>query len=176
MALPLKPASQIVSSCIAHGSKIASTSMIFLKNYFVNTTGEVDVISIIHEINFAVKDSKIPDGLVTVIVPEPGAALAILEPLPDIVAAFKETLEIFPGEGSTLSRRKEPIPLAPRIKAAMMSKTAHLPLQKGKLVLAAREEVVLIDFETKAKRREFFVQIMGEAPAPPPTGRPPMRR
>jgi len=151
--------------------------MIFLKNYFVNTTAGVDVISVINEINFAVKDSKIPDGLVTVIVPEPGGALTILEPLPDIVAAFKETLEIFPGEGSTLSRRKEPISLAPRIKAAMMGKTAHVPLQKGKLVLGPREEIVLIDFEKTGKRREFYVQVIGEAPAPAqPPGRQPPRR
>ena len=150
--------------------------MIFLKNYFVNTTGEVDVISVIHEINFAIRDSKVPDGLVTVIVPEPGAALTILEPLPEIVAAFKETMEIFPGEGSTLSRRKEPIEMAPRIKAAMMGKTIHLPLQKGKLVLGPREEVILIDFETAPKRREFYVQVMGETPAPPGPQRGPVRR
>ena len=150
--------------------------MIFLKNYFVNTTGGVDVISIIHEINYCVKDSKIPDGLVTVIVPAPGAALTILEPLPDLVAAFKETLEIFPGEGSTLSKRKEPIDFAPRVKAAMMGKTIHIPLQKGKLILGAREEVVLVDFETEAKRREFYVQIIGEAPPQQPPGRPPPRR
>lgn len=150
--------------------------MIFLKNYFVNTTGGVDVISIIHEIIYAIRDSKIPDGLVTVVVPGPGSAVTILEPLPEIVAQFKEALEIFPGEGQTLSRRKEPIPVAPRIKAAMMGKTVHVPMQKGKLLLGPREEVVLIDFEKGGKRREFYVQVIGEAPAPPPAGRQPQRR
>ncbi len=166
-----------IAYCIAFGSTLASTSMIFLKNYFVNTTGEVDVISVIHEIHYAIKDSKIPDGLVTVIAPEPGAALTVLEPLPEITAAFKETLEIFPGEGAALSKRKEPIAMAPRIKAAMMGKTVHVPFSKGKLVLGPREEVVLVDFETSAKRREFFVQVMGEAPpAPAGAGRPQLRR
>jgi len=141
--------------------------MIFLKNYFVNTTEEVDVISVIHEVNYAVKDSKIPDGLVTVVVTEPGGAVTILEPLADIVAQFKEALEIFPGEGvETLSRRKEPIPVAPRIKAAMLGKSIHIPLKEGKLVLGPREEVVLIDFEMGGKRREFYVQVMGETPQP----------
>jgi len=146
--------------------------MIFLKNYFVNTTEEVDVISVIHEVNYSVKDSKIPDGLVTVIVSDPGGAVTILEPLPDIVDQFKEALEIFPGEGmETLSRRKEPIPVAPRIKAAMLGKTVQIPLKEGKLVLGPREEVVLIDFENTGKRREFFVQVMGEAPTQPGGGR-----
>ena len=151
--------------------------MIFLKNYFVNTTDQVDVISVLHEVNYTVKDSKIPDGLVTVVVTEPGGAVTILEPLPDIVTQFKEALEIFPGEGiETLSRRKEPIPVAPRIKAAMLGKTVHIPLQDGKLVLGPREEVVLIDFEKGGKRREFYVQVMGEVAAAAGPGRTPSRR
>jgi secondary thiamine-phosphate synthase enzyme len=150
--------------------------MIFLKNYFVDTTEEVDVVSVIHEINYAIKDSTIQEGLVTVVVTEPGAAVTILEPLPDIVAQFKDTLEIFPGEGETLSRRKESIPVAPRIKAAMLGKTVHIPCKDGKLVLGPREEVVLVDFEKSAKRREFYVQVMGETPVQPGGGRQQQRR
>jgi secondary thiamine-phosphate synthase enzyme len=151
--------------------------MIFLKNYYVNTTEEVDVISIIHEVNGAIKDSKIPNGIVNVIVTAPGGAVTILEPLTDIVDQFKQALEIFPGEGvETLSRRKEPIAVAPRIKAAMLGKSLHVPLNNGKLVLGPREEIILIDFEKNAKRREFFVQIMGEGAPQPPQGKPPMRR
>lgn len=146
--------------------------MIFLKNYFINTTDDVDVISVIHEIGYAVRDAGAAEGLVTVVVPEPGGALTILEPLPEIVAQFKEALEIFPGEGvETISRRKEPIPVAPRIKAAMLGKTVHIPFKDAKLVLGAREEVVLIDFEKTGKRREFWVQVMGEAAAQAPGGR-----
>jgi len=92
------------------------------------------------------------------------------------VAQFKETLEIFPGEGETLSRRKEPIPVAPRIKAAMLGKTVHIPFKDSKLILGPREEVVVIDFEKTGKRREFYVQVMGEAPAQPSGGRQQQRR
>jgi secondary thiamine-phosphate synthase enzyme len=147
--------------------------MIFLKNYFINTTAEVDVISIIHDVNRLVRDSKIGQGLVTVVVTQPGGALTILEPLPDLVEQFKEALAVFPGEGlETLSKRKEEIQVAPRIKAAMLGKTLHLPLDNGRLVLGPREEIVLVDFEKAARRREFYVQVMGEAPA---AGQPPRR-
>lgn len=142
--------------------------MIFLKNYFVGTTEEVDIISIIHEVNRAIKDSNIPNGIANVVITEPGGAVTILEPLPDIVGQFKEALEIFPGEGiETLSRRKEPIPVAPRIKAAMLGKSIHVPIANGKLVLGPREEIILIDFEKHGKRREFYIQIMGEGAAQP---------
>jgi len=43
--------------------------------------------------------------------------------------------------------------------------------------LGPREEIVLIDFEKTGKRREFYVQVIGEAPAPAqPPGRQPPRR
>jgi thiamine phosphate synthase YjbQ (UPF0047 family) len=140
--------------------------MIFLKNYFITTTEQVDVLSIIHEVRRTVLDSKISDGLVVVCVPEPGGALAILEPLPAIVEQFKEALRIFPGEGvETKNRRKEEISVGPRIVAAMLSRSLQIPLAGGKLVLGHREEPVFIDLERRIARREFYVQVVGDAPA-----------
>ncbi|MFH1873826.1 MAG: YjbQ family protein [Pseudomonadota bacterium] len=147
--------------------------MIFLKNYFVDTTDDVDVISVIHEINRAIREANVPAGVATIVVAEPGGAITVLEPLPELVAQFKEALEVFPGEGvETLSRRKEPIPVAPRIKAAMLGKTIQIPFDNQRLILGPREEVVIVDFEKTGKRREFVVQVLGEAPAAggPPKG------
>jgi len=152
--------------------------MIFLKSYFVNTTIEVDVISVIHEVNRAIREANVPTGLATIVVTEPGGAITVLEPLPELVAQFKEALEVFPGEGiETLSRRKEPIPVAPRIKAAMLGKSIQIPFDNQRLILGPREEVVIVDFEKTGKRREFYVQVMGEAQAAggPHRGAPPPR-
>jgi len=140
--------------------------MIYLKNFYINTTDKVDVISIIHDVNRVISESKIATGIVTVTVPEAGGAVTVLEPLPDIMEQFKAALEIFPGEGvQTLSKRKEPIAVAPRIKAAMLGKSIQIPVDAEKLVLGRREEIILIDFEKTSKRREFFVQVMGDPKA-----------
>lgn len=138
--------------------------MIFLRNYFVNTTTQVDVLSIIHDINRTIRESQINEGLVTVVVPAPGCAVTVIEPLPELVTKLKEALKIFPGEGeATKNRRKEDISIAPRVQAAMMGKAISLPLKDGKLVLGLREELVIIDLEGTAKRREFCVQVVGES-------------
>lgn len=139
--------------------------MIFLRNYFVNTTDDVDVISVIHETNRAIREAGLSEGLVTILVPGPGAGVAIIEPLPDIVATLKKAAEVFPGGGvETIDRRKSEISIGPRIAAVMLGKTLGLPISQGRLVLAPREEIVVVDFERVSKRREFFVQVMGEAP------------
>lgn len=141
-------------------------AVIFLRNYFINTTSKVDVVSVIHEINRCLRESKATEGLATVSVPAPGAGVTVVEPLPGIVDYLKEAATLFPGEGAeTKNRRKEEVSVGPRIAAAMLGKTLSLPFSGGRLLLGPREEVVLVDFETEGRRREFNVQIMGEEPA-----------
>ncbi len=137
--------------------------MILLKNYFINTTGDVDVESVIHEVNRTIREANATEGSIIIIVPEAGAALAVIEPLEDIVGLLKDALKVFPGEGVlTKDRRKEEIDVGPRIAAAMLGKSLHIPLSGGKLVLGAREEPVLIDLEKSGRRREFYVQVVTE--------------
>lgn len=145
------------------GSVVRYTAMILLKNYFINTTGEVDVKTVLHEVNRALGEANAQQGLVTITVPAPGAGLTIIEPLPDIVSALKEAIKVFPGEGAeTRNKRKEEISIAPRVAAAMLGKTISIPLKDGKLALGHREEPVIVDMESKGRRREFTVQVFGE--------------
>lgn len=137
--------------------------MIFLRNYFVNTTDKTDVLSVIHEVTRTIREANATEGLLTIIVPAPGAALTIIEPLPDIVEKLREAIRIFPGEGAeTKNRRKDEISIGPRVAAAMLGKSIAIPIKDGKLLLAPREEPVLIDLETGGRRREFCVQIVFE--------------
>ena len=45
-----------------------------------------------------------------------------------------------------------------------MGRSISIPLTAGKLVLGNREEPLIIDMESNARRREFHVQVMGEGP------------
>lgn len=137
-----------------------------LKSFFLNTTGEIDVLSIIHEVNRAINEDKVVDGMVVITAPDPGAAITVVEPLPEILAQLKGVMQLFPGAKSeTKNRRKEEVPIGPRVAAAIIGKSLSLPIRKGKLALGVREEPVLIDFERTARRREFLVYVMGAVPA-----------
>lgn len=137
--------------------------MILLRNYFVNTTGALDIISVIHETNRAIREAGISEGAVNITVPAPGGAIAIIETLPDLIKQLKAAIAIFPGEGmETKNRRKEEIAVGPRVAAAILGKTIQIPVSRGRLVLGPREEPVLIDLEKSGRRREFYVQVTGE--------------
>jgi len=137
--------------------------MIFLKNYYTRTTDKVDVISIHADVMYAVRDSEATEGLATIIAPAAGAAITIIEKLPEAYDALKEALAVYPAEGKkATTRRKEEVDLGARVKAAMLGRSLSVPIKDGKLVLGHREEVILIDCEATAKRREYIIQIMGE--------------
>ena len=49
--------------------------------------------------------------------------------------------------------------------SVVWSVESQVPFENYRPVLGSREEIVIIDFEKTAKRRELYIQIMGEAPA-----------
>ena len=138
--------------------------MIFLKNCFVNVTKDIDIIPITHDVRYAIRDAGAAEGLVTIVVPEPGAAVTAVETLPELMESLKESFKVFPLEGKeTKTRRKEPIDISSRVKAAMLGKSVSFPFKDGKPLIGLREEIVVVDFESLVRRREFFVQVMAES-------------
>lgn len=101
------------------------------------TTGEIDFIPIIHDIRYAIRDSQIVDGLVTISIPADGSGL-LVSPLQQ--NQLKHT---------------DPYPIS-----------LSLPFQKKELILDPKQMIYLVDFSKSGKRREFFVQVLGDAPQP----------
>ncbi len=153
--------------------------MTFLKSYFVNTTAEVDLLSVTSDVKYAIRDSQGKNGLVTVIVPGAGAAVTCLEPVPEVMEELKVAFEVFAGEGTTAKdKKKEDVLVNPRVQSAIMGRSLSIPLKDAKLVLDPYEEIYLVDFDKKVRRREFMVQVFAEAEAPagPQKGAPPPKK
>ena len=140
--------------------------MIFLKNYFLNTTAVVDILPIISEVRYAIRDSDAKSGVVNIIIPGSGAGLCILEPVPEVMDGLKNALELFAGEGAeAIDKKKEKVLIAPRVRSAMLGRTLSIPLNDGRLLIDPYEEIFLFDLDKKSKRREFYVQVISEAAA-----------
>lgn len=150
--------------------------MIFVKNYFVNTTQEIDFISIIHEVRYTIRDSNVKDGLLTIITPGAGAGVLILEPIKEVIDSIKVVFETLGGEtdAEAVDKRKERVYVMPRVLASIIGRDISIPIRKGELLLEPYEEVFLIDFDKKVRRREFYMQVMS-IPEPPPPTRPARR-
>lgn len=142
--------------------------MIFLRNYYVNTTVKTDVLLITHDVKRAVRESGVPSGLVTVLIPGATAGVTILENDPKIHEELKKWVETqIPAEtGPRPNRRSGTGRNDAHLKAALIGLSLSIPLQDGKLMLGAWQEVVLFDFDdSKVARREITIQVMGEGAA-----------
>jgi len=142
--------------------------MIFLRNYYVNTTAKTDVLLITHDVKRAVRESGIPTGVVTVFIPGSTAGVAILENDPKIHEDLKKWVETqVPTEtGPRPSRRSGSGRNDAHLRAAVIGVSVGIPLMDGKLMLGAWQEVVLYDFDdSKVGRREITIQIVGEGAA-----------
>ncbi|MBI4237498.1 MAG: YjbQ family protein [Deltaproteobacteria bacterium] len=150
--------------------------MIFLKKYYVNTTDQWDCLPITHEVRYAIRDANVPAGLVTVLVAGPGASVTLGEGLPEVVAGLRGVLKRWgePAQGGKAKDQwRQPMDVEPRVLAALLGRSVQIPFDNGRLCLDPYSDVLLCDFETKGRRREFVVQVMGEAAesgktAPPP--------
>jgi len=142
--------------------------MIFLRNYYVNTTVKTDVLLITHDVKRAVRESGVPSGLVTVLIPGATAGVALLENDPKIHEELKKWVETqIPAEtGPRPNRRSGTGRSDAHLRAALIGLSLSIPLQDGKLMLGAWQEVVLFDFDdSKVGRREITIQVMGEGAA-----------
>ncbi len=138
--------------------------MIFLRNYYANTTSKTDALLVTEDIKRAVRESGILQGLITVLVPGGTAGVVMLENDPKLREEYKLWIEqqVSAKSGSRPARKSGTGKDEAHLRAALVGAQISIPLQNGKPMLGAWQEVVLLDFEDKVGRREFTIQIMGE--------------
>ena len=124
--------------------------MILLKNFFVDATKGLDLLKIVHEVRRVVKEGNTENGSVTIVIPNPGAGLAVLD-INDRPEDLKKTLE--PHVASGLVK-------------VMLPKSLTIPFEKFKMLIEPWQEIFLIDYDTSGRRREFKVQVEAETPPP----------
>lgn len=127
--------------------------MILIKNFYIDATKGLDVIKVIHEVRRVVKEANTENGTATVVIPNPGAAVVVLDTGDP---AFK--LE-------DLKKSLEPY-LANQLIRCLLSKSVVVPFEKGKLLIEPFQEIFVIDYDTSARRREFKVVVSADSPPP----------
>jgi secondary thiamine-phosphate synthase enzyme len=130
----------------------------------VQTRGQDDAHDITERVATAVREADIANGTVTLFVVGSTAALT--------------TIEFEPGAISDLNRMFEA--LAPRhgeyrhhlrwgddngsshVRAALLGPSLTVPIVDGQLTLGEWQQIMLLEFDTRARRREVVIQVVGE--------------
>jgi secondary thiamine-phosphate synthase enzyme len=130
----------------------------------LETKGETDLIDITQRVENSVKDSGISSGIVTVFVPGSTAGVTTIEYESGAIRDFQRVFErITPknihydhdarwGDGNGYSH----------VRAALLGASLTVPFSSSRLLLGTWQQIVLVDFDNRSRKRELVIQIIGE--------------
>jgi len=133
--------------------------------YFeIDTEGNCDVLDITKFIKDGLDESGISNGTVTVFVPGSTAGVTTIEFESGAVNDLKEVFSrLVPednfyahnerwGDGNGHSH----------IRASILGPSISIPFSSSSLILGTWQQVILVDFDNRPRKREIILQIIGE--------------
>ncbi len=128
------------------------------------TTSHTDILDITDEVQTCVTNSGVRDGLVTIGVAGSTASVTTIEFESGVVGDLRRAIErIAPAElDYEHDRRWGDGNGYSHVRAALLGPSVSVPCREGRLVLGTWQQLVLCDFDNRGRRREVYVQVMGE--------------
>lgn len=130
----------------------------------VQTTGGTDVLDITSLVAAEIEESGIGNGFVTLFIPGSTAALTTIEFESGVVHDLMNAIERMAprdmyyehnerwGDGNGYSH----------VRAAMLGPSLQIPVVKGRMILGAWQQIVLLDFDNRPRERRVIFQAVGE--------------
>jgi len=130
----------------------------------VQSAGEGDLINLTEQTTKIVEQSKVVDGIATVFISGSTAALTTIEYEPGLKHDFPEMLSrVAPrnieyehdntwhdGNGHS------------HVRASLIGPSLTIPFMNNVLLLGTWQQIVLIEMDTRARRRSIITQVTGE--------------
>lgn len=130
----------------------------------ISTKGETEILDITEKVEGCVRDSKVRAGHALVFSPGSTVGITTVEHEPGLVQDLKEAFER----------------LAPRkayyhheetwhdgngyahVRASLLGQDRVFPVKDGKLHRGTWQQIILIDFDNRPRKRSVTVQVLGE--------------
>ena len=130
----------------------------------VNTTGKTDIIDLTPQVIETVAGSASLNGTVTLFIPGSTAALTTIEYETGVINDLKDAIERMApedlpyehnerwGDGNGYAH----------VRAALIGPSLQVPVVEGKLTLGTWQQIVLLDFDNRPRKRQIILQMSGE--------------
>ena len=139
------------------------TFQVKTSSFEMQTAGFGDILDITRQVAQGVSGSGLSDGTATVFVPGSTAGITTIEYESGAVEDLKKAIERQAsvnlhyahdarwGDGNGFSH----------VRAALMGASLTVPFIRSELQLGTWQQIVLCDFDNRARKREVLVQVMG---------------
>ena len=137
--------------------------MVELTMHQVETRGQGDVRDLTEIISRVLHVSTLKSGLATIAVIGSTAGITTIEFEPGAVADLNRVWEqLAPKRGEYEHHlRWGDDNGSSHVRAAMLGPSISLPFEAGRLLVGTWQQVVLIEFDTRARTREVVLQLLG---------------
>ena len=138
--------------------------MVTTKKIGLESKGNCDIIDITAEVQQRLAETGISDGTVTLFISGSTAGITTIEFEPGLISDFKDMWERniprdIPyehdrawGDGNGHSH----------VRASLLGASLVIPFDDKRLALGTWQQIVVVDFDNRARSRQIVVQIMGE--------------
>ncbi len=138
--------------------------MVITKKISLQSKGHGEIIDITPEVQKQLAETKLSEGTVTLFITGSTAGITTIEFEPGLLADFKEMWErIIPqnipyqhdkawGDGNGHSH----------VRASLLGASLVIPFSGKSLALGTWQQIVLVDFDNRARSRQIVVQVMGD--------------
>jgi secondary thiamine-phosphate synthase enzyme len=138
--------------------------MVVTEQISLESQGNCDIIDITPQIRQRLARANIKDGTVTLFISGSTAGLTTIEFEAGLLADFKKMWErTVPqdipyqhdrawGDGNGHSH----------VRASLLGASLAVPFSEGRLALGTWQQIVVVDFDNRARSRQIVVQITGE--------------
>ena len=132
--------------------------------FTVQTKGHYDFIDITEKVAEIARESKVANGLVVVFISGSTAAITTIEYEKGVLEDLKEVFERIAPEARDYKHHQRwgDKNGAAHIKSALVGTDLVVPIRDDKLQLGTWQQIVLIDFDERPRKREIIVKIIKE--------------
>ncbi len=129
----------------------------------IDTREDVDIKDITRPVQDAVDSSGIKNGTVTVFVPGSTGVITTMEYEPGLLKDIPEALEIFAPSGKDYAHHQtwHDDNGKSHVRATIMGPSLVVPIIDGNVVHGTWQQIVFMNLDTSARRRDVVLQIMG---------------
>ena len=138
--------------------------MIRTTDHQVRTDGQGDAADLTDNVQSAVTGSGAREGVVTVFVSGSTAGVTAVEFEAGVVSDLDRALErIAPRRGEYRHHlRWGDDNGSGHVRAGLVGPSLSIPFRDGRLLLGTWQQIVLVEFDTRARTRHYVIQVMGE--------------
>jgi secondary thiamine-phosphate synthase enzyme len=130
----------------------------------LSTRGNADILDITGQVQEAVSQSGLENGLVTIFTPSATSALTTIEyesgALSDLRRLFNEIVD--PAETYAHNARWGDGNGHSHVRAALLGPSLTVPFVRAQMSLGTWQQIIFVDFDNRSRQRELVVQILGE--------------